>query len=143
MRFTCSTREGVQYLLGIPVVPMRHFYEWQVNEISLTGTADFHEYFGMPHGYCTSSQVLQVCLMCTSRVLHRYYGVLHEYCTPIYRVDLLKASQQWKTDEIQSFEIQYRLFYCYFFCLITLKEPNFVFKLMTSPTPAMNVQLFS
>ena len=52
------------YMWGIPAVPLRDFYEWQVNEISVTGIADLHEYFGVPHGYFQSaSQVLWVCFM--------------------------------------------------------------------------------
>ena len=47
-------------------MPMRDFYEWQVNEISLMGTADLHKYFGVPHGYFQSaSQVLFVCFFST------------------------------------------------------------------------------
>ena len=30
-------------------------YEWQVNEVSLMGTADLYKYFGVLHGYFQSA----------------------------------------------------------------------------------------
>ena len=54
-----STRKDMQY-------PWVNLYEWEMNEISLTGTA-------YPHAYCIPSRVLRIWLTGTAYP-HRYWG---------------------------------------------------------------------
>ena len=101
----CSSREGVKYCEAHLQYPLETFNDWQMNEISLMGTAHPHGYLGCASWvlHTLTGTVLPVCLMgtwgashgyCTpSQVLHTLTSTAHshKYCTPSQVLHILHA----------------------------------------------------